>query len=59
LSDEVLVEGSFNPEVSKIIEDIEQQRDIIHDRDNIDLIISGDIQVESTTFEEAWNNIQI
>jgi hypothetical protein len=58
LSDEVLVEGSFNPEFSKIIEDIEQQRDIIHDRDNIDLV-SGDIQVESTTFEEAWNNIQI
>jgi hypothetical protein len=48
-------ESSFNPEATKIVKDIEEGRDIILDQANIALF-SGNIQVEPTTFDHAWNH---
>ena len=50
-----LLESSFNTEASKIIENNEQGREIILNQDNVALF-SGGIQVESTTFSQAWDH---
>ena len=50
-----LLESSFNPEASKIIENIEQGREIILNQANVALF-SGGIQVEPTTFSQAWDH---
>jgi hypothetical protein len=49
------LESSFNPEASKIVKDIEEGWDIILDQANIALL-RGNIQVEPTTFDQAWNH---
>ena len=49
-----LLESSFNPDATRIIEDIEQGRDILLDQVNIALF-SGKIIEEPTSFDEAWN----
>jgi hypothetical protein len=49
------LECSFNPEASKIVKDIELGRVSILDQANIALF-SGNIQVEPTTFDQAWNH---
>jgi Reverse transcriptase (RNA-dependent DNA polymerase) len=49
------LESSFNPEASKIIESIDQVREIILDQANIALF-SGGIQVEPTTYYQAWDH---
>jgi hypothetical protein len=49
------LESSFNPEASKIIESIDQGREIILDQANIALF-SGGIQVEQTTYYQAWDH---
>lgn len=48
------LESNFSPDASKIVKDIEQGKDIILDQANIALF-SGNIQVEPTTFDQAWN----
>ena len=51
----MILKTSFtNPDASKIVKDIEQGKDIILDQANIALF-SGNIQVEPTTFDQAWN----
>jgi hypothetical protein len=52
------LESSFNPKASKIVKDIELGRDIILDQANIALF-SGSIQVEPTTFDQAWNHADL
>jgi hypothetical protein len=44
------LENSFNPEESKIVQDIELGRDIIL------ALFCGNIQVEPTSFDQAWNH---
>ena len=49
-----MLESSFNPEASKIVEEFKQGRDILLDQVNIALL-SANIIKEPTTFDEAWN----
>jgi hypothetical protein len=49
------LESGFNPEVSKIVKNIELGRDTILDQANI-VLFSGNIQFEPTTFDQAWNH---
>ena len=49
-----MLESSFNPEASKIVEEFKQGRDILLDQVNIALL-SANIVREPTTFDEAWN----
>jgi hypothetical protein len=48
------LERSFNPEASKIIDDLEQGREILLDQ--VHLALFGvNIEDEPRTFDEAWN----
>jgi hypothetical protein len=49
------LESSFNPEASRIIESIDQGKEIILNQVNIALF-SGDIQVEPTTYHQSWDH---
>jgi hypothetical protein len=49
------LERSFNPEASRIIESIDQEREIILNQANISLF-SGGIQVEPTFYHQAWDH---
>jgi hypothetical protein len=48
------LESSFNPEASKIIDDLEQGREILLDQVNLALF-GGYIEKEPRTFDEDWN----
>ena len=51
------LESSFNPEASKIVQDIEHGREILLDRANFAFFGVGiKDQIEPTTFDEAWNH---
>jgi hypothetical protein len=50
------LESSFNPEAAKIVERIEQGREILLDHANFAFIGVGTVEKESTTFEEAWKH---
>ena len=50
------LESSFNPEASRIIENIEQGRDILLDQVNFALSTASPSQIEPTDFDEAWNH---
>jgi hypothetical protein len=49
------LKNSFNSEASNIIESIDQGRETIPDQANIALF-SGGIQVEPTTYHQAWDH---
>jgi len=52
-----ILESSFNPEASKLINDIEQGRDIFLDQMNVSMLsLTSVFQEESKTFDEAWNH---
>jgi hypothetical protein len=52
------LESSFNPEASRIVERIEQGREILLDHANFALFCIGPVdKVEPATFEEAWNQL--
>jgi Reverse transcriptase (RNA-dependent DNA polymerase) len=48
------LENSFNPEASKIIDDLEQGREILLDQVNLALF-GVNFEDEPRTFDEAWN----
>jgi hypothetical protein len=48
------LESSFNPDASKIIEDLEKGRYILLDHGNI-AFFGGSLILEPTTSNEAWN----
>jgi len=48
------LESSFNPEASKIIDNLEQGRDILLDSVNL-AFICGNVMKEPKSFDEAWN----
>jgi hypothetical protein len=51
------LENSFNPEASRIVERIEQGREILLDHANLAFLGGGVVeQKEPTTFDEAWNH---
>jgi Zn-dependent M16 (insulinase) family peptidase len=50
------LESSFNPEAAKIVERIEQGREILLNHSNFAFIGVGSVEKETTTFEEAWNH---
>jgi hypothetical protein len=50
------LESSFNPEAAKIVERIEQGREILLDHTNFAFFGVGTVEKEPTTFEEAWNH---
>jgi hypothetical protein len=50
------LEGSFNPEASKIIENIEQGRAFQLDQTNLAFFSTSPSEIEHTSFNEAWNH---
>jgi hypothetical protein len=51
------LESSFNPEASRIVERIEQGREILLDHANFSFFSGGVVeQKEPATFDEAWNH---
>jgi Reverse transcriptase (RNA-dependent DNA polymerase) len=50
------LESSFNPEASKIIENIEQGREIQLDQVNFALFSASASELEPTSFNDAWNH---
>jgi hypothetical protein len=50
------LESSFNPEAAKIVERIEQGREILLDHANFAFFGAGTVEKEPSTFEEAWNH---
>jgi hypothetical protein len=50
------LESSFNPEAAKIVESIEQGREILLNHTNFAFIGVGTVEKEPITFEEAWNH---
>ena len=54
--DKKQLESSFNPEASRIIENIEQGREILLDQVNFALFSASPSAVEPATFEEALNH---
>jgi hypothetical protein len=50
------LESSFNPKVAKIVERIEQGREILLDHANFVFFGGGTVEKEPSTFEEAWNH---
>jgi Reverse transcriptase (RNA-dependent DNA polymerase) len=50
------LENSFNPDAAKLVEQIEQGREILLDQVNLALISGMVINEEPTTFEQAWNH---
>jgi hypothetical protein len=50
------LESSFNPEASRIVERIEQGREIFIDYVNFAFFSIGSVEKEPTIFDEAWNH---
>jgi hypothetical protein len=50
------LKSSFNPDDAKLVEQIEQGREILLDKVNIALFSGMVINEEPTTFEQAWNH---
>jgi Reverse transcriptase (RNA-dependent DNA polymerase) len=50
------LESSFNPEASRIVERIEQGREILLDHANFAFFFVGAVEKESTFFDEDWNH---
>ena len=50
------LESSFNPDAAKLVEQIEQGREIFLDQVNLALFSGMVINEEPTTFEQAWNH---
>jgi hypothetical protein len=50
------LESSFNPEASRIVERIEQGREILLDHANFAFFGIESVEREPTTFDEAWNH---
>jgi hypothetical protein len=50
------LERIFNPEAAKIVERIEQGREILLDHAKFAFFGGGTVEREPTTFEEAWNH---
>jgi hypothetical protein len=51
-----LLESSFNPEASKVFQDIEQWREIQLEQANVALFTGIVIDKEPSIFDEAWNH---
>jgi hypothetical protein len=52
-----ILESSFNPEASKVLESIEQGREIFLDQVDVAMFGSASVfQEEPKTFDEAWNH---
>jgi hypothetical protein len=51
-----LLESSFNPEVSTVLQNIEQGRGILLEQANVALFSGIVIDEEPSTFDEAWNH---
>jgi hypothetical protein len=51
-----LLESSFNPEASTMLQNIEQGREILLEQANVALFSGIVIDEESSTFDEAWNH---
>jgi hypothetical protein len=50
------LESSFNPEATKLVEQIEQGREILLDQVNLALFSGEVVNEEPTTFDRAWNH---
>jgi len=50
------LESSFNPEATRIVEQFEQGREILLDHANFAFFAGGAVDIEPTSFEEAWNH---
>jgi hypothetical protein len=50
------LESSFNPDATKIVEQIEQGRELLLDQVNFALFSGMVINEEPATFEQAWNH---
>jgi hypothetical protein len=50
------LESIFNPEAAKIVEMIEQGREILLDHANFAFFGGGTVEREPSTFKEAWNH---
>ena len=50
------LESSFNLDAAKLVEQIEQGREILLDQVNLALFSGMVINEEPTTFEQAWNH---
>jgi hypothetical protein len=51
-----LLESSFNPEASTMLQNIEQRRDILFEQGNVAFFSGIVIDEEASTFDEAWNH---
>jgi hypothetical protein len=51
-----LLESSFNPEVSAMLQNIEQGREILLEQANIAFFSGIVIDEEPSSFDEAWNH---
>jgi hypothetical protein len=51
-----LLESSFNPETSTMLQNIEQGKEILLEQPNIALLSGIMIDKEPSTFDEAWNH---
>jgi hypothetical protein len=51
-----LLESSFNPEASTMLQNIEQRREILLKQANVALFRGIVIDEEPSSFDEAWNN---
>jgi hypothetical protein len=52
-----LLESSFNPETSTMLQNIEQGREILLEQVNVALFIVIVIDEELSSFDEAWNHV--
>jgi hypothetical protein len=50
------LESSFNPDAAKLVEQIEQGREVLLDQVNLALLSGMVINEEPTMFEQAWNH---
>jgi hypothetical protein len=50
-----LLESSFNPEASTVLQNIEQGREILLEQANVVLFSGIVIDEEASNFDEAWN----
>lgn len=50
------LESSFNPDAAKLVEQIEQGKEVLLDQVNLALFSGMVINEEPTTFEHAWNH---
>jgi hypothetical protein len=51
-----LLESSFNPEASTMLQNIEQGREILLERENLALFRGIVIDEEPSSFDEAWDH---